>query len=213
MVRERVQIGSLRLQGEFEPAERPLGLVVFAQGSGSGSHCSRNRFIAAALHDYRLCTLLFDLLTEPEAADRARRVDIGLLADRLGLALDWALHRPELARRRIGLFGASTGSAAALQSAAEQPGRVGAVVSRGGRPELVAELLPSVRAPTLLVVGGNDAGGLDFNRQALCLLRCRKRLEVVPGANGLFDEPGALDSVAHLAGAWFTEHLTAGSWQ
>ena len=213
MAREAVQIGPLRLPGEFEPAAQPLGLVVFAHGSGSSRYSPRNQFVAGALHGYRLGTLLLDLLTEHEAVDRAKVFDIALLAGRLGHALDWALNRPDLAHQRIGLFGASTGSAAALRAAAEHPGRVGAVVSRGGRPDLAAEQLPAVQAPTLLVVGGDDTEVLQLNRQALRRLRCNKRLEVVPGATHLFEEPGALDSVAHLAGAWFAHHLAAGNWR
>jgi putative phosphoribosyl transferase len=208
--REEVLIGPLRLPGILERVPQPIGAVVFAHGSGSSRLSPRNRQVADVLHGYRLSTLLLDLLTPDEADDRACVFDIDLLAERVGTALAWLASRPDLARLRIGLFGASTGAAAALKAAADQPGRVAAVVSRGGRPDLAAARLAQVQAPTLLVVGGADTEVLRLNREALRLLRCNKRLEVVPGATHLFEEPGALDTVAHLAAVWFANHLPDG---
>ncbi|SPE24064.1 Phosphoribosyltransferase [Burkholderiales bacterium] len=181
--------------------------MVFAHGSGSSRLSPRNRLVAAALQDNALGTLLFDLLSEAEAADRAAVFDIPVLASRLCEALDWIDHEGELARLRVGLFGASTGAAAALMAAAMRPNRVGAVVSRGGRPDLALEHLARVRAPTLLIVGGADADVLRLNRGALQALRCEKELQVVPGATHLFEEPGALEIVAKLAADWFIVHL------
>jgi pimeloyl-ACP methyl ester carboxylesterase len=180
---------------------------VFAHGSGSSRFSQRNRMVAAVLQQCGLATLLFDLLTEGEAADRSKVFDIELLGDRVGQALDWVGLQHDLAGMRIGLFGASTGAAAALVAAAARPGGVGAIVSRGGRPDLAANWLPRVSAPTLLIVGSADLEVLDLNRQAFRLLTCGKRLEVVPDATHLFDEPGTLRSVADLAAAWFESHL------
>lgn len=184
-----------------------MGLVVFAHGSGSSRLSPRNRFVALHLQRHGLGTLLFDLLTDAEAADREKVFDIGLLSDRLSEALDWIAAQGDLANVPIGLFGASTGAAAALTAVCLRPKRVGAVVSRGGRPDLALEILPRVDAPTLLIVGGDDADVLRLNRVALDALRCKKRLEIVPGATHLFEEAGALAAVADLAANWFTEHL------
>lgn len=187
------------------------GLVVFAHGSGSSRRSSRNRLVAAALQERGLATLLLDLLTAPEEAvdqrTRHLRFDIGLLADRLVGALDWAGDDDATADLPVGLFGASTGAAAALVAAARVPERVGAVVSRGGRPDLAGSALAHVRAPTLLVVGGADLDVLSLNRQAAERLAAPHALEVVPGATHLFPEPGALEHVAELAGEWFVQHL------
>jgi putative phosphoribosyl transferase len=207
---EDVLIGPHLLPGQLDLVPQPAGVVAFAHGSGSGRTSPRNQLVAGVLHGHRLSTLLFDLLTPDEAEDRTRVFDIDLLAARLGDALDWLQGRADLARLPVGLFGASTGAAAALQAAARQPGRVAAVVSRGGRPDLAVEYLAEVQAPTLLIVGGADTEVLRLHRQAMPLLRCNKRLEVVPGATHLFPEPGALDAVAHLAGAWFATHLHGG---
>ena len=207
---ERVRVGALGLPGDLNTLADSAALVVFAHGSGSSRLSGRNRSVAVALQRHRLATLLFDLLTEPEAADPSNVFDIALLGDRLVQALDWVAQRPDLAGLRIGLFGASTGAAAALVAAAARPGRVGAVVSRGGRPDLAANALARVSAPTLLIVGSADPQVLDLNRQALRALSCNKRLEVVPGATHLFEEPGALGSVAELAAAWFETHLADG---
>jgi putative phosphoribosyl transferase len=183
------------------------GLVVFAHGSGSSRTSPRNRRVADVLHQHGLSTLLFDLLTEGEADSRANVFDIELLSQRVVEALDWLAAQPKTTSRPIGLFGASTGAAAALCAAAERPAQVAAVVSRGGRPDLASQALQRVHSPTLLIVGGDDREVLQLNRQALAALRCDKRLEVVPGATHLFEEPGALDVVAQLAGAWFVDHL------
>jgi putative phosphoribosyl transferase len=202
-----VTVGTHALPGELQVPERAGALVVFAHGSGSSRASPRNRRVAAVLQQRRLATLLFDLLTEPEQADRGKVFDIELLAERLAEALDWIEQQPALAGLRVGLFGASTGAGAALVAAASRPARVGAVVSRGGRPDLAANCLPRVSAPTLLIVGSADTEVLDLNRQAFRLLGCNKRLEVVPDATHLFQEPGALRSVADLAAAWFESHL------
>lgn len=210
MEREAVQIGALGLQGELVLPEHPTGLVLFAHGSGSSRLSPRNAFVAHVLQEHNLGTLLFDLLRSTEAADRHKVFDIDLLGARVAAALAWLAQRSELAGLRVGLFGASTGAAAALHAAAEFPGRVGAVVSRGGRPDLAGERLARVAAPTLLIVGGLDAEVLQLNRDAMRAMNCPKRLEIVPGASHLFEEPGTLDAAAHLAGAWFATHLATG---
>nr|MCU0814291.1 dienelactone hydrolase family protein [Burkholderiaceae bacterium] len=176
-------------------------------GSGSSRLSPRNRYVAQTLQHRQLATLLFDLLTPDEAEDRRLVFDIDLLAERVGDALDSIAGDAELARLPVGLFGASTGAAAALRLAAERPQAVAAVVSRGGRPDLALPVLDRVRAPTLLVVGGHDQQVLELNREALAALRCEKRLDVVPGATHLFEEPGTLDAAARLAGDWFVTHL------
>ena len=202
-----VQVGRRGLPGELVLPAHANAIVVFAHGSGSGRHSPRNRFVADVLHGHGLATLLFDLLDEAEAADRRNVFDIDLLGARVADALDWLAGRDDTAGLRVGLFGASTGAAAALRAAAERPARVGAIVSRGGRPDLAGASLASVHAPTLLIVGGNDAEVLRLNRSALLAMHCSKRLEIVPGASHLFEEPGTLDAAAHLAGAWFATHL------
>ena len=202
-----IALGPRALPGELFLPDAARGLVVFAHGSGSSRLSPRNAFVARQLHAQGLGTLLFDLLTEREASDRANVFDIGLLSGRMGEALDWIDARSDLARLRIGLFGASTGAAAALVAAALRPQRVAAVVSRGGRPDLADEYLPLVSAPTLLIVGGDDAAVLDLNRNALAAMRCEKRLEIVAHATHLFEEPGALEEVARLAAIWFMQHL------
>jgi dienelactone hydrolase len=185
--------------------------VLFAHGSGSSRFSRRNRYVAGELVEAGLATLLFDLLTAAEeridARDRSLRFDIPLLSRRLIGAIDWAGHQPELSRLSIGLFGASTGAAAALTAAAARPEPVGAVVSRGGRPDLAAGALPQVLSPTLLIVGGQDFEVLQLNRQAALQLTAAHALQVVPGATHLFEESGALEQVAHLARDWFLRHL------
>jgi pimeloyl-ACP methyl ester carboxylesterase len=213
MEREAVWIGALGLPGELVLPEHPGGLVVFAHGSGSSRLSPRNAFVAHVLHEHHLGTLLFDLLSVPEAADRRNVFDIALLGARVAQVLDWLAQRSELAGLRVGLFGASTGAAAALHAAARRPGRVAAVVSRGGRPDLAGESLKRVAAPTLLIVGGLDTEVLQLNRAAMRAMTCGKRLEIVPGATHLFEEPGTLDAAAHLAGAWFETHLARGGKQ
>jgi putative phosphoribosyl transferase len=197
----------VRLPGDLTLPQDARAIVVFAHGSGSSRRSPRNVQVAAALQESRLATLLFDLLTPLEALDRANVFDVPLLAGRLGAATRWLRARPDTAGLPLGYFGASTGAAAALWAAAEPGADVGAVVSRGGRPDLAGPRLGGVRAPTLLVVGGADDVVLELNRRALEELRCERDLVVVPGATHLFEEPGALERVAELAGAWFVEHL------
>lgn len=211
-VHETLQVpaGDVALVGDLALPSDPLGLVVFAHGSGSSRRSPRNRRVAELLRQAGLGTLLLDLLTPAEEGDRALVLDVELLADRLGAALRHVAGRQETAGLPLGLFGASTGAAAALLAAAEGSNRVAAVVSRGGRPDLAALRLPAVTAATLLVVGGDDAVVLDLNEKALRMLRCPARLVVVPGATHLFEEPGALDAVADAARDWFVDHL-AGS--
>ncbi|HEY8472204.1 MAG TPA: dienelactone hydrolase family protein [Natronosporangium sp.] len=184
------------------------GVVLFAHGSGSSRHSSRNRLVAQRLHRHRFATVLADLLTEPEAQRDAQtaalRFDIGLLAERMTAIVDWAADPQPLP---IGLFGASTGAAAALVAAADRPALVRAVVSRGGRPDLAADVLCQVRAPTLLIVGGRDRAVIELNRQAAELFTAPHQLHIVPGAGHLFEEPGALAEVADLATSWFAGHL------
>jgi dienelactone hydrolase len=186
-------------------------VVLFAHGSGSSRFSPRNRAVASALNHSGIATLLIDLLTaEEEAIDRVTahlRFDIELLAQRLIGATDWLAQAPETHVLRIGYFGASTGAAAALMGAVERPQAVGAIVSRGGRPDLAGSALPHVLAPTLLIVGGDDVPVIEMNRAALAELRCEKRLKIVPGATHLFEEPGALEHVADLARNWFKLYL------
>ncbi|MDO9283992.1 MAG: alpha/beta hydrolase [Aquabacterium sp.] len=205
--RFEVHIGGQGLPGELALVPQARGLVVFAHGSGSSRLSPRNRLVADILHGYRLDTLLFDLLTDSEAADRRKVFDIDLLGQRVGAALQWTRTDERCARLGTGLFGASTGAAAALSAAALHPGWVTSVVSRGGRPDLAAALLPKVQSPTLLIVGGHDTEVLQLNRGAMRLMQCESRLEVVPGATHLFEELGAIETVAHLAGSWFANHL------
>ncbi len=185
----------------------PTGFVVFAHGSGSSRHSPRNRFVAETLQRAGLGTLLVDLLAVQEEADRANVFDIELLADRVITAVRWLGERPEAAGRPIGFFGASTGAGAALQAAADPMVDVAAVVSRGGRPDLAGPKLADVRAPTLLIVGGDDTTVIQLNRMALAQLTCPAELEIVPGATHLFEEPGTLEQVADLARDWFLRHL------
>ena len=189
---------------------KSTGIVLFAHGSGSSRHSPRNRFVATELNGRRLTTVLADLLTREEEAvdDRsgALRFDIPLLTRRLVKMIDWLSSYDLIYHLPIGLFGASTGAAAALDAAAERPERVSAVVSRGGRPDLAKELR-YVRAATLLIVGGDDEPVIEMNRTALAKLSCGKKLEIVPGATHLFEETGALERVAALAGEWFEQHL------
>ncbi len=203
----RIPVDDLVLEGELDVPIGAIGVVAFAHGSGSSRLSPRNRLVAARLRERRLGTLLFDLLTPEEEGDRANVFDVPLLGRRLATVVSW-LHRAQATSALpIGLFGASTGAAAAVWAATEPGCRVDAIVSRGGRPDLAAERLPLVATPTLLVVGGADPVVLGLNRQAAGLLRCEHRLALVPGAGHLFEEPGALDAVAALAGDWLAEHL------
>jgi len=206
---EHVSIGDRRLPGELSLPPAPRGVVVFAHGSGSSRLSPRNQRVAQALHQRALATLLFDLLSEDEAADRRNVFDIALLAARLVGAVEALQGWSAVAALPAGLFGASTGAAAALVAAAERPDAVAAVVSRGGRPDLAGEALPRVRAPTLLIVGGADREVLALNEDAARRLRCAHELAVVPGATHLFEEAGALERVAALAADWFAAHLAA----
>lgn len=208
----RVAAGAVHLEGNLGIPERARGIVLFAHGSGSSRHSPRNRFVAQALRDAGLASLLLDLLTaDEEAVDIATselRFDIGLLAERLIGATDWLKRNPDTAELSLGYFGASTGGGAALVAAAERANAVAAVVSRGGRPDLAGSALRRVQAPTLLIVGGNDAPVIELNRGALEQLGAReKQLVEVAGATHLFQEAGALEEVAHLASDWFTRYL------
>ncbi len=206
-----VEIGAHRLEGELSVPERARGLVIFAHGSGSSRLSVRHRAVATALRERGSATLLFDLLEPEESEDRSLVFDIRLLADRLAAATEWARGQGSVGELPFGYFGASTGAAAALTAAAADPA-IRAVVSRGGRPDLVAASdLRRVLAPTLLIVGGHDPVVLGLNREVEAMMRCERRLEVVPGATHLFEEPGALERVMHLANAWFLRYLVAES--
>jgi putative phosphoribosyl transferase len=200
-----VRIEPPHLGGILGVPEGAEGIVIFAHGSGSGRLSPRNRHVAASLRRAGVATLLLDLLTREEERDRRNVFDIDLLASRLSLAMAWAGDHPVTSRLRVGYFGASTGAGAALRAAARQP--VAAVVSRGGRPDLAAESLDQVRAPTLLPVGSLDHPVIELNQQACARLRCEKELVIVPGAGHLFEEPGTLDEVVRLATSWFARFL------
>jgi putative phosphoribosyl transferase len=203
----RLPIGDVTLDGHLSAPEHAAGTVVFAHGSGSSRHSPRNQFVAGVLNEAGLATLLFDLLTRSEERDRTNVFDVGLLADRLIAVTGWLRRQPGLDRLPVGYFGASTGAAAALSAAAAAPHDVDAVVSRGGRPDLAGAALGSVRAPTLLIVGGDDRVVLDLNRRAQAQLRTESELRVIPGATHLFEEPGALEAAAAAARNWFVDHL------
>jgi putative phosphoribosyl transferase len=202
-----VACGGRRIRGTLALPTAAAAVVVFAHGSGSGRFSPRNQYVAGVLQRAGLATLLIDLLEDDEADDRSLVFDIGLLAERLLAAAGWLTDRAETHGLRLGYFGASTGAGAALVAAAHAPERVGAVVSRGGRPDLAREALPHVVAPTLLIVGGEDEIVLELNREAYELLRCPRQLDIVPGATHLFSEPGALEEVARLAEEWFLRFL------
>jgi len=202
---------SITLEADLSLPAACSGIVLFAHGSGSSRFSPRNRQVAESLNAAKLATLLVDLLTPDEEAEDERtrelRFDIAMLADRLVGLTDWLRSHEQTARLRIGYFGASTGAGAALVAAAQRPDSVDAVVSRGGRPDLAGASLERVRAPTLLIVGGNDGPVIDMNWQAAAALRCEKRLSIVPGATHLFEEPDALGAVSTLARDWFKSHL------
>jgi putative phosphoribosyl transferase len=209
----QVSTDSVILEGNLGIPEGAEGIVLFAHGSGSSRFSPRNQFVARVLREGGLATLLIDLLTsEEEKIDRRTRhlrFDIDLLAGRLVGATDWLSQHPDTRDLHIGHFGSSTGAAAALIAATERPDVVEAIVSRGGRPDLADPVLPDVKAPTLLIVGGNDIPVIELNQQALAQLRTEKKLEIVPGATHLFEEPGALEQVAQLARRWFQRYLTS----
>ncbi len=207
----RIPAGRQTLDGTLRIPANAQGVVLFAHGSGSSRHSPRNRFVASVLQQAGLATLLLDLLSPDEESVDVRtaelRFSIGLLAERLLQATDWLVRQPQLEKLQFGYFGASTGAAAALVAAADAPRHAAAVVSRGGRPDLAGPALVRVQAPTLLIVGGGDDVVIELNREALEQLRCEKRLEIIPGATHLFEEPGALEQVARLAREWFQLHL------
>jgi putative phosphoribosyl transferase len=207
----RLVIAGAALNGDLSVPAQALGLVLFAHGSGSSRHSARNRAVAESLQRSRLATLLLDLLTEQEdavdAATAQFRFDIPLLGQRVVAAIDWAQRDPSTASLSLGLFGASTGAAAALIAAAQRPDLVSAVVSRGGRPDLADAFLELVAAPTLLIVGGLDHVVIDLNQQALARMTAPKALQIVPGATHLFEEPGTLQRVSQMAADWFTRYL------
>jgi len=211
MTEVQIPAGRAVLSGNLTIPESAIALVLFAHGSGSSRLSPRNQFVARTLNRARLATLLFDLLTpEEEALDirtREHRFNIGLLAERLVHATKWARQQEETRDLQIGYFGSSTGGAAALVAAAELPQDVGAVVSRGGRPDLAGNALPKVQAPTLLIVGGNDDVVIELNEMARDQIRCDVKLEIIAGATHLFEEPGALEQVAKLASDWFSLRL------
>ena len=209
----RLPAGDAWLYGDLALPASFSALILFAHGSGSGRHSARNRQVAQRLQQCGFATLLFDLLTaQEEQVDlqtREHRFDIPVLTQRMQDATSWAASQPQLRHARIGYFGASTGSAAALIAAARLGDRIGAVVSRGGRPDLAGSVaLAAVTAPTLLIVGGADEGVIELNQQALRLMHCEKEMVLVPGATHLFEEPGALEQVSTLAAGWFSSHLS-----
>ncbi|MEX5217321.1 MAG: dienelactone hydrolase family protein [Nitrospiraceae bacterium] len=203
-----IQSDTLLLEGLLGLPARPIGIVLFAHGSGSGRFSPRNNAVARVLQRGGLATLLLDLLMPSEANDRRKIFDIHLLADRLLIAKDWLARSPGTGMLPLGYFGASTGAGAALEAAARDPANVRAVVSRGGRPDLAEAYLPDVTAPTLLLIGGHDAPVIEMNRVALVRLTCAKNLVIIPGAGHLFEEPGALEQVADRALQWFQHHLS-----
>jgi len=206
-----IPVGREEIQGDLHVPQKSTSIVVFAHGSGSSRHSPRNNYVADVLNDAGIATLLIDLLTPDEELidfQTARlRFDIGLLADRLTTVMHWLRGQSATDKLHLGYFGASTGAAAALVAAAKQPEFVEAIVSRGGRPDLAGSWLIKVPAPTLLIVGGNDKIVIELNYQAAAELRAEHRLEIVPNAGHLFEEPGALEQVAALARDWFDEHL------
>ena len=207
----RIPAGRVTLDGNLTIVDAATAIVLFVHGSGSSRHSPRNQFVARTLNNAGLATLLFDLLTAEEEGIDARtaelRFNIELLGERLVHATKWAKQQEQTRNLRIGYFGSSTGGAAALVAAAELPQDAGAVVSRGGRPDLAGKALPKVQAPTLLIVGGRDDIVIELNEQARDHMRCEVKLEIVPGATHLFEEPGALEKVAQLASDWFVNHI------
>jgi putative phosphoribosyl transferase len=212
MTEIQIPAGGAVLSGDLTIPDNSMALVLFAHGSGSSRHSPRNQFVACTLNGDGLGTLLFDLLTpEEEALDiytREHRFNIGLLTERLVDATKWVRGEAQTSDLRIGYFGSSTGGAAALVAAAELPQHVGAVVSRGGRPDLAGAALPKVQAPTLLIVGGNDDIVIELNEMARDQMRCEVKLEIIPSATHLFEEAGALEKVAELASDWFSRYVT-----
>jgi putative phosphoribosyl transferase len=197
----------VKLEGSLVLPQAARAVVIFAHGSGSSRHSPRNRYVAGVLQEAGIGTLLFDLLTRNEDTVYETRFNIELLTERLKSATLWLQRQPETTGLSLGYFGASTGSASALRAGADPGTHISAVVSRGGRPDLAGDALPRVKAPVLLIVGGNDLQVLDLNRRAYDMISAEKRLEIVPNATHLFEEPGALEEAAHLAAEWFKNHL------
>jgi dienelactone hydrolase len=202
-----IPVDSVVLEGSLDIPRGTQALIIFAHGSGSSRHSKRNKYIAQVLSEVGLGTLLFDLLTKEEDMIYENRFDIPLLAKRLSSVTRWVKERPQTKNLRIGYFGASTGAAAALIAAAEPSSEAGAIVSRGGRPDLAEKFLKHVNAPTLFIVGSNDYIVIQLNQQAYNFIKAEKELRIIPGASHLFEEPGALEQVAHLAAKWFNKHL------
>lgn len=203
----KIPLKDITLEGDLTLPKDAVGIIIFAHGSGSSRHSPRNKMVADELSKAGHATLLFDLLTEEEDADPEKRFDIPFLADRLVRVTHFIEKHDETKGMKIGFFGASTGAAAALEAAAEMKQGISAVVSRGGRPDLAGGDLPRVTAPTLLIVGGNDTVVIELNDQAYRELGCEKKMEIIEGASHLFEEPGCLMQVAHLAEKWFTKFL------
>ena len=205
----RIQLGAVDLEGLIDLPDHPVGMVLFAHGSGSSRWSPRNQFVAHQLHDAGLGTMLVDLMTDQEEQNASRSFEIPFLTQRLGRLTDWLRGRLSGTGLRIGYFGASTGAAAAFRAAVDQGDTVAAIVSRGGRPDLAEDILPEVKPPTLLIVGGHDEPVTSLNVMAYRKLTGRKELAVIPGAGHLFEEPGALDQVSRLAADWFRRYLPA----
>lgn len=205
----KIPAGGVTLEGSLVLPPSARAAVIFAHGSGSSRHSPRNRFVAGVLQEAGIGTLLFDLLTREEDTVYENRFNIELLTERLKSATTWLRSRPQTAALSLGYFGASTGTASALRAAADPGSEIGAVVSRGGRPDLAFEALPRVQSPVLLIVGGNDPLVIDLNRRAYDMITAEKHLEIVPGATHLFEEHGALEEVSRLAAEWFKKHLPA----
>lgn len=203
----QIQIDGLELEGELVIPPSPIGLVIFAHGSGSSRHSPRNRFVAQYLHGAPLATLLVDLLLEKEDADYERRFDIGLLTERLTAITKWTQEFEQTKHLPVGYFGASTGAAAAMFAAADEKNAVKALVSRGGRVDLAYDVVELLKAPTLLIVGQEDYDVREANEEVFLKLKCYKEIAVVPKATHLFEEPGALERVAELASDWFVNNL------
>ncbi|NGX26365.1 MAG: putative phosphoribosyl transferase [Chlamydiae bacterium] len=203
----KIPLKDVTLEGDLVVPKGAIGIVIFAHGSGSSRHSPRNKMVAEEIAKVGHATLLFDLLTEEEDQNPEKRFDIPFLADRLMRVAHFIEKNPETKGMKIGFFGASTGAAAALETAAEMKQGISAVVSRGGRPDLAGASLTQVTAPTLLIVGGNDTQVITLNEQAFAELGCEKKMEIIEGASHLFEEPGCLMQIAHLAEKWFTKYL------
>ena len=206
-----IPAGGVTLEGDLVIPPKARAVVVFAHGSGSSRHSPRNRYVAGVLQEAGIGTLLFDLLTRDEDTLYENRFDIDLLTERLKAATLWLGKQPQAAGFALGYFGASTGTASALRAAADLGPAIGAVVSRGGRPDLAEQALPRIHAPVLLIVGGNDSVVIDLNRRAYAMIGSEKHLAIIPGATHLFEERGALEEAARLAAEWFKRHLQPAS--